>query len=434
MTRFFQLLLTLGLLALSLGPGAEHAWAKATKDKKPAQHAKSAKAQAKLHTRSHAKPVPTPALKAPEDGVAEARLMAVFQLIGKADTGSALQKAEQLVKAYPTFALAQLVYGDLLLARSRPLNQFIDAPAGVLKNDSNALNELQDELHMRLKALRERPPAGTVPAEFVQLSRYNKHAIAIDADRSRLYLFENQGHGLSLVADYYVSVGKFGIEKKMEGDQRTPLGIYFITSKLDPKNLKDFYGAGALPLNYPNVLDLKRGKTGSGIWLHGSPPGEFSRRPLASDGCVAMANPDLEKIMRTVEILSTPVLISRSLKWLPPQSMQPRFQEFKTQLDAWLKAKSGGDVNQVSQFYAPDFNNGKTLIEWLPKLRNQVAAVQGRQLAIKDLSLLHWVDTNETMVVTFGEVAAGQRSGSTMRQYWSRQHNQWKIIHEGVIG
>ncbi|MDD5029838.1 MAG: hypothetical protein PHH58_10110, partial [Rhodoferax sp.] len=69
-----------------------------------------------------------------------------------------------------------------------------------------------------------------------------------------------------------------------------------------------------------------------------------------------------------------------------------------------------------------------------PKLRNQVAAVQGRQLAIKDLSLLHWVDTNEAMVVTFGEVAAGQRSGSTMRQYWSRQHNQWKIIHEGVIG
>ncbi|OIN94594.1 MAG: hypothetical protein AUJ20_00040 [Comamonadaceae bacterium CG1_02_60_18] len=426
MPRLIQNLLTFGLLAFSLGLGTGQAWGKSAQHGKISHHVKATKAAAK--------PVRHVTFNGPNAGLAEARLIEIYQLIGKADTARALLKAEQLVTEFPTFALAQLVYGDLLSARSRPLNRFGDVPAEQLKNVSSALNELQDESRMRLKALRERPPAGMVPAEFVQLSRYNKHAIAVDADRSRLYLFENRGNGLSLVADYYISVGKLGIEKMVEGDQRTPLGIYFVTSKLDAKNLKDFYGAGALPINYPNELDLKRGKTGGGIWLHGSPPGEFSRRPLASDGCVALANPDLEQIMRTVEVRSTPVLISRSLKWVPPQSMQPRFQEFKTHLDAWLKAKSAGDVNQFSQFYAPDFNNGKTLTEWLPKLRNQVAAVQGRQLAIKDLSLLHWVDTSETMVVTFGEVAAGQRSGSTLRQYWSRQQNQWKIIHEGVIG
>jgi len=426
MPRLILNLLAFGILVFSLGLGIGQAWGKSAKPEKIARHVKASKAAVK--------PLRHVASNRPNAGLAEARLIEIYRLIGKADTTRALHKAEQLVTEFPTFALAQLVYGDLLSARSRPLTEFGDIPAEQLKNANSALNELKDESRMRLKALRERPPTGMVPAQFVQLSRYNKHAIAVDAERSRLYLFENRGNGLSLVADYYVSVGKLGIEKMVEGDQRTPLGIYFVTSKLDAKNLKDFYGAGALPINYPNELDLKRGKTGGGIWLHGSPPGEFSRRPLASDGCVALANPDLEQIMRTVEVRSTPVLISRSLKWVPPQNMQPRFQEFKTHLDAWLRAKSGGDVNQFSQFYAPDFNNGKTLTEWLPKLRNQVAAVQGRQLAIKDLSLLHWVDTSETMVVTFGEVAAGQRSGSTLRQYWSRQHNQWKIIHEGVIG
>ena len=32
---------------------------------------------------------------------------------------------------------------------------------------------------------------------------------------------------------------------------------------LDPRSLKDFYGAGALPINSPNAYDARRGKTGS---------------------------------------------------------------------------------------------------------------------------------------------------------------------------
>lgn len=415
MTRPLKVYQTLWLLALCFTLGAGGALAKSAK--KPA------------------KVTPPPVVKAPKDGVAEARLIEIYRLIGKADTQTALQKSEQLVKDFPTFSLAHLVLGDLLSARTRPLQNFGDVPTDLLKNGNDALNELKGESKIRLKALRERPPVGSVPAEFLQLSTRNKHAIAIDASHARLYLFENRESGLTLVADYYISVGKLGLEKKTEGDQRTPLGVYFITSQLDPKTLKDFYGSGALPINYPNVLDLKRGKTGGGIWLHGTPPGQFSRPPLASDGCVVVANPDLEHIIRTVEIRSTPVLISRNLKWVPPQSLQPRSQEFNTHLNAWLKAKSGGNVNELTGFYAADFNNnGKTLADWLPTLRREVTAAQGRALELKDLSLLHWEDTNDTMVVTFGEVTVGQRTGVIKRQYWGRQGKQWKIFYEGVIG
>ena len=101
----------------------------------------------------------------------------------------------------------------------------------------------------------------------------------MDASRSRLYLFENTGSELKLVGDYYLSVGKLGTEKSVEGDMRTPLGVYYVTSNLDPRTLKDFYGSGALPINYPNPYDMQRGKTGGGIWLHGTPPGQFSRPP-----------------------------------------------------------------------------------------------------------------------------------------------------------
>jgi murein L,D-transpeptidase YafK len=375
--------------------------------------------------------IPKNATKA---GSAEARLIEVYQFVARAQGREALAKAESLVRDYPHFQLAQLVYGDLLAARTRPIRTMGDVPESMLQAAAPVLGELRDESQMRLKALRERPPAGAIPSEFLSLSHSNKHAIAVDASRSRLYLFENQPTGLALVADYYISVGKSGLEKNAEGDLRTPMGVYFITSNLDPKSLKDFYGSGALPINYPNVLDSKRGKTGSGIWLHGTPSGQFSRPPQATDGCVVLANPDLDQIIRTVEIRTTPVVISQRLNWVTPNSARSAGKPFEDALTAWQHAKSSGNMDRVLSFYSPNFNSyGKTLTEWTPILRTELNKVRGRAIQLKDLSMLRWTDSADTMVVTFGEVADGTLTGPTKRQYWERQGNQWKIFFEGVI-
>ena len=229
------------------------------------------------------------------DADAENRLIAIYRLIGQARNREALEPARELVRDYPTFQLAQLVYGDLLNSQVRPVRTLGDVSASASQAGANTLAELREESALRLKALRERPPPGTLPSQFMALAPSSRHAIAIDTSRSRLYLFENSSTGLHLVADFYVSIGKLGAEKNIEGDKRTPLGVYFITSNLDPKTLTNFYGSGALPINYPNALDQSRGKTGSGIWLHGTPPEQFSRAPRASDGCVVLATPDLER-------------------------------------------------------------------------------------------------------------------------------------------
>jgi murein L,D-transpeptidase YafK len=211
--------------------------------------------------------------------------------------------------------------------------------------------------------------------------------------------------------------------------------VYFITSSLNPRSLKDFYGAGALPINYPNVLDSRRGKTGSGIWLHGTPPNQFSRAPQATDGCVVMANPDLDRLMRTVEVRTTPVVISQQLDWVPQNSVQALSKPFEDTLLAWRKAKASGNLDWFLSFYAHDFNsNGKSLHEWAPDLRHELNKARGRSIELKDLSLLRWTDASDTMVVTFGEVADGTRTGTTKRQYWTRQGHQWKIFYEGTLG
>jgi L,D-transpeptidase YnhG len=372
---------------------------------------------------------------------AEARLIQIYQRIGQAQTREALKLADQLVKDHPNFALAQLVHGDLLAAQTRPIKMMGDMPEATVRAAApGTLSELREESLLRIKALRERPPVGLVPSQFVRLSPRNQHAIAVDPSRARLYLFENSAAGLNLVADFYISVGKLGIDKSMEGDLRTPLGVYFVTNTLDPNALKDLYGAGALPINYPNPYDLRRGKTGGGIWLHGVPSGQFARAPKATDGCVALANPDLLRILNTVEIRTTPVVIAPSLQWVNPAAPHPDVKAFDTVWEQWRSAKNNADFSRLMAFYTSDFNSyGKNLADWSSLMKSELVASGGKPIQFKDVSVLYAPENTQsaTMVVTYSEVRAGNTTGNTKRQYWLRSvatQNQWKIFFEGVIG
>lgn len=375
----------------------------------------------------------------PQLGLAEARLIEIYQHIGNAEHRDALTKAETLVRDHPNFHLAQLVYGDLLSLQVRPVRQLGDVP-----EDRPAVREqlrnLREESRLRLRALAERPPQGAIPTQFLALSNQSRHAIAVDAARSRLYLFENTTPAeaqhappqLRLIADFYISVGLSGIDKWVEGDKRTPLGVYYITSSLNPQNLPDLYGVGALPINYPNALDNQRGKTGSGIWLHGTPRDQFVRAPLASDGCVVLSNPDLQRVLATVRTRTTPVIIASELHWVSPDVLQTEREDFEAYLRAWQNARVQGDVDGLRDMYSPRFRaQGRNLNQAWTRIEAEMRAGFRRPVEIKDLSVLRWKDADDTMVVTFGEVPVGQNSGVTRRQYWIREGNEWRIFFEG---
>ncbi|MFW2357155.1 L,D-transpeptidase family protein [Hydrogenophaga sp.] len=379
-------------------------------------------------------------------GQAEARLISIYQLISQGQHREALALADKLVTDHPNFQLAHLVHGDLLSLQARPVRQLGDVPDTKALAASQQLSTLREESRRRLLALTERPPEGSIPTQFLTLAPQSRHAIAIDASRSRLYLFENLNPAkssptddrqpkLKLVGDFYISVGLSGIEKSIEGDKRTPLGVYYITSTLNPADLPDLYGVGALPINYPNPLDVQRGKTGSGIWLHGTPSDQFVRAPLASDGCVVLSNPDLERLLRTVQIRTTPVVIAPELQWVQPDTLSNDREQFESVLEAWRRSRSEGNLAELKGFYSSRFSNqGRDLAQWWPRVEGELRSTGPRELAIKDLSVLRWNDTDDTLVVTFGEVAAGQTRGVTKRQYWIRENDRWTIFFEGTIG
>ncbi len=126
-----------------------------------------------------------------------------------------------------------------------------------------------------------------VPSNLMHLGSSVRHVIAVDTSKSRLYVFSNGPKGLEVVSNFYVTVGRNGVNKRVEGDQRTPLGVYFVGRQIPSEKLPELYGKGALTVNYPNDWDRFLGRTGSGIWLHGVPSDQFARvrKPAMAAWC-----------------------------------------------------------------------------------------------------------------------------------------------------
>lgn len=85
---------------------------------------------------------------------AEARLMEVYRLIGIGGSRAAMEASEKLVKDYPTFQLAQLVYSDLLSARVKPVRMLGDVPTELNQAAQKTLEDLRAESELQSRPRR----------------------------------------------------------------------------------------------------------------------------------------------------------------------------------------------------------------------------------------------------------------------------------------
>jgi lipoprotein-anchoring transpeptidase ErfK/SrfK len=380
-------------------------------------------------------------------GSPESRLIGIYRAIGRQQTDVAIDAAAALTHDVPGFRLAQLVYADLLSARIGNAAGFGGAPAASAPRPAVAaeLGDLREEAVQRLHALQERPPANQVPAEFILLPKAIHHAIAVDTSRSRLYLFENGPQGVRLVSDHYVSVGKQGVDKSVEGDQRTPLGVYFVSDRVGQGSLGEAFGAGAMQLNYPNLFDQLHGRTGSGIYVHGVPFNTYSRPPKDSDGCVTLSNDELVMLMNTVPTHDTPVIITRQIHWVGDNAAQLHRAEILDAVNHWQSVRAADDRAALDAFYLPGAAPATPAAPPAPPPQPVVVMVHGKRkvlppaapqkdpIAFDNLSVMTWSDAKETMVVTFNERGTRTHRETMLRQYWERDAKKWKIVAEGTV-
>ncbi len=365
--------------------------------------------------------------------------------ITQGDTKQALDTVNELIRTTPNFKLAYLIRGDLISSQGRALSAFGD-PSAVESNtvSNEEIKGLREEARTRIDYYLSDKKTSQQPNLLVKLSPEQQHIIVVDALKSRLFLYKKEDNRLQYVADYYVTIGKNGFGKQVQGDKRTPVGVYFAGKKL-PQPLDDMYGDAAYPLNYPNELDINHNKTGSGIWLHGTPTNTYSRPPRASDGCVVLSKPDLKALEPILKSGQTPVIIAGNLEWLD----EDKADETKTKAESLEQAIENWRKDWVSQntdAYLSHYSNkffyaDGDLSKWADYKRGIQAGKPKVAIAINDLSMFDYPSTSlakfadqEVAVVNFEQdfSSASLQNKMRKRQYWSYENNEWKIIYEGA--
>tara|TARA_B100001142_G_C14326513_1_gene652507 strand:- start:1373 stop:2530 length:1158 start_codon:yes stop_codon:yes gene_type:complete len=363
----------------------------------------------------------------------ETLLLKAVENIRNSDTERALINLKQLVKANPNFNAAQLMYADLMLARSQVITDF-----GNIANVSfERVTALRNEVMTRWRNHVSPVDRNKIPSSLMKLARNQDHVIVVDISSSRLFLFKNQEGVPTLINDFYVTIGKNGAGKYIEGDQKTPVGVYFVTGFISPEELPDLYGNGAFPINYPNVWDQRHGRTGFGIWLHGTPSKTYSRPPRDSNGCVIVSNQDLNALLPFIEKDRTPVIISDLIDWITKQEWTKRRDNYKLFVEMWRKDWESRDVDLYLRHYSKKYSGlGKNYNSWVEYKRRVNPSKKFIKVNITNKSMFLYPGEYQLMVVTFVQDYASDNFHRkfTKRQYWRMEDDgQWRIIYEGVV-
>jgi murein L,D-transpeptidase YafK len=362
----------------------------------------------------------------------EQRLLLAVQAVQAAKLDEAESLLYKLIHDEPEFKLAHMIYADIQTAKSAQLQQ-----AGMGLLDRTERQHLLTEVQVRFQAgLKNKDKQVRIPAVLARLDVNYSHAIIIDLQQSRLFVFENNSDYPRHTTDYYVSMGRAGAEKEKEGDLRTPLGVYFVQSHIPSYKLADKYGAGAYPLNYPNAWDVFNGRTGSGIWLHGTRSGTYNRPPLASEGCVVLPNADLLTVGSHISLGLTPVLIGENINWLTLAQWQQQRSQTNAIFQNWINDWQSLNVESYLSHYSQSFNNGKKdFSQWIKHKRRVAKNKNFIKVIASDVSLLMHPN-DDVLVVTFRQnyKSNNYTSQSWKRQYWRKEvDGQWRIIFEGGI-
>ena len=363
----------------------------------------------------------------------ESLLVGALDKIRRGDTRSALPLLEQLVSVNPKFKLAQLMYADLLLAQSRPIRDF----GNLSSAPYHQIVALREEARARWRHHLSPPTQYRLPSSLVRLSDQQQHAIVVDINTSRLYLYENNNGEPRLVRDFYATMGKNGGGKYAEGDQKTPVGVYFVTGFIEPEELPDLYGDGAFPIDYPNVWDQRNGRTGYGIWLHGTPSAIFSRPPWDSNGCVILSNKDLNTISPYMQTGLTPVILADSINWISIDAWKSRQSQFDSYVEQWRKDWESRDADLYLSHYSRKYSGlGKDYKSWVAYKRRVNPAKRFIRVGITDKSMFLYPGEEALLVVTFKQdyVSDNIKRRFVKRQYWQMDKDgEWRIVYEGSV-
>ena len=343
----------------------------------------------------------------------------------------ALDSTRDLIRQYPHSRLGHMLYADLLLARAEPLTKI---GSGI--DIDRATRDFQHEIRQRWQHGSSPAHQESYPGNILFVADHQPYVILVDQQSSRVYVYRNQGGDLQLENDYFITIGLKGYGKQKRGDQKTPIGIYQVTRYIDGEELPDLYGEGAFPIDYPNTWDRRLGRTGDGIWIHGTPSYTYNRSPWASDGCIVVSNPDFLHIGRYIDpALGTPVVVAERVDWISRDEWLAQRQQVMQLLSGWLLDWESLDHDRYRQHYSRteldaygrDFDSWDGHKRWVNRDKSWI------QVEYSRLSVYHYPGEEGLLLMQFDQNYRSNNLAveSAKEIYWRKAGDRWQIVHEG---
>jgi murein L,D-transpeptidase YafK len=207
-----------------------------------------------------------------------------------------------------------------------------------------------------------------LPSNILMMdSKFSHHVILVEKATHKLHLYENFGTIPKLVKTFSTATGKFKGDKKSNGDHKTPEGIYTIYEFLSKQELlrrhgkyAEIYGSGAFPMDYPNFIDKREGKTGGGIWLHSTDDDNRISKGLDSRGCVVVQNQDLKDISKYIELNHTPIIVVQDVFFLSQTTWERNRKDINSAVQKWANAWQIKDFQTyISSYDSEQFHDKK---------------------------------------------------------------------------
>ena len=171
----------------------------------------------------------------------------------------------------------------------------------------------------------------------------------VDKTKKKLEVISYNGGITKKLFSSSVIVGKNG-DKLLEGDLKTPVGVYQLTRRFTPNDR--YLGPLAFSLSYPNLLDKLAKRNGGGIWIHGYPLDGQRTDELKTKGCVAMQNDTLMKFDDVVDHKKTLAFIYEDKR---PEASAKDIAVIISGLLGWKKTWSESDIENYLKFYDKNF-------------------------------------------------------------------------------
>lgn len=183
-----------------------------------------------------------------------------------------------------------------------------------------------------------------------------QYVIICDKNDKTLKLHKKTNDKFETILTKSVFIGEAQGDKQHEGDLKTPIGAYDLTTKIT--KLDQFYGPMALVTNYPNTFDKVQNKTGHGIWIHGLP--FDNKRDDYTKGCIALENKSIEELDKNINLKNSVLLVGETEH---KKVTQNDISVILSGIFSWRDAWKSSDVKTYLSFYDKKFkrHDGMTL-------------------------------------------------------------------------